>query len=121
MEAYPPLKKGVFRLLQKWVNGPSEYFSGFFWKKSSFLKINFFNFLKENQFYICSSFSRILTIAKVSNSQYSNSCLLVFCASPSKVSLTIERKVLDAVPPSFMSRSLYESSGTSEGRTYFME
>jgi len=39
----------------------------------------------------------------------------------SKISLTIERKVLDAVPPSFMSRSLYESSGTSTGRTYFIE
>ena len=53
--------------------------------------------MKENQFYISSSFSRILTIAKVSNLQYSKSWFLVSSTSPANVPFTIERKVLDAV------------------------
>ncbi|MDB4205436.1 hypothetical protein N9764_07775 [Polaribacter sp.] len=62
-----------------------------------------------------------MNIAKVSNLQYSNSCLLVSLTSPSKVPFTIERKVLDAAPPSFIGRPSYESSGTSAGKTYFIE
>ncbi|MDB2648412.1 hypothetical protein N9Y38_02440 [Flavobacteriaceae bacterium] len=57
----------------------------------------------------------------MSNSQYSNSCLLVSSTSPSKVPLTMERNVFDAVPPSFIGRSLYDSSGTSAGRTDLIE
>ena len=71
----------------------SNYYQ-FFSIKSTFLKIKFFKILSENQFYTCISFSRILTIAKVSNSQYSNNCLLVSSTSPSKDPFTIERKLL---------------------------
>ena len=39
----------------------------------------------------------------------------------SKVPLTMERNVFDAVPPSFIGRSLYDSSGTSAGRTDLIE
>jgi len=51
----------------------------------------------------------------------SRNFLHVSSTSPSKVPFTIERKVFDAVPPSLISRSLYESSGTQAGSTDFME
>ena len=33
----------------------------------------------------------------------------------------MERNVFDAVPPSFIGRSLYDNSGTSAGRTDLIE
>ena len=48
-------------------------------------------------------------MAIVSNSQYSRSCLLVSFKSPSKVPLTIDKKVLDAVPPSLISGKVVAS------------
>jgi hypothetical protein len=92
------LISGVKMLLQ--LSESSENFGRFFsetWKSLKLNFKNFPNFLHWGNFYTWQSFSIILTIAKVSNLQYSRSCLLVSSASPWNVPFTIERKVLDAV------------------------
>ena len=53
--------------------------------------------------------------------QYSLRSFLAYNSSPLKVLFTIERNVEDAIPPSLILRSLYDSSGTKSWNTFLIE